>query len=48
MKELLGREVEMSSVEDRIIEHFAEVFEMSAADRLSAAGTGEPAAKRNL
>jgi lipoyl(octanoyl) transferase len=28
MKELLGREVEMSSVEDRIIEHFAEVFEM--------------------
>jgi lipoate-protein ligase B len=29
MKELLGREVEMSSVEDRIIERFAEVFEMS-------------------
>ena len=28
MKELLGREVEMSTVEDRIIEHFAEVFEM--------------------
>ena len=28
MKELLGREVEMSVVEDRIIEHFAEVFEM--------------------
>ena len=28
MKELLGREVEMSEVEDRIIEHFAEVFEM--------------------
>jgi lipoyl(octanoyl) transferase len=29
MKELLGREVELSSVEDRIIAHFAEVFEMS-------------------
>ena len=29
MKELLGREIEMSLVEDRIIEHFAEVFEMS-------------------
>ncbi|HYT49796.1 MAG TPA: lipoyl(octanoyl) transferase LipB [Pyrinomonadaceae bacterium] len=28
MKELLGREVEMSDVEDRIIERFAEVFEM--------------------
>ena len=28
MKELLGREVEMSAVEDRIIERFAEVFEM--------------------
>jgi lipoyl(octanoyl) transferase len=28
MKELLGREVEMSVVEDRIIHHFAEVFEM--------------------
>ena len=28
MKELLGREVEMSSVEERIIERFAEVFEM--------------------
>jgi len=28
MKELLGREVEMSEVEDRIIERFAEVFEM--------------------
>jgi lipoyl(octanoyl) transferase len=27
MEELLGREVEMSAVEDRIIEHFAEVFE---------------------
>jgi len=28
MRELLGHEVEMSTVEDRIIEHFAEVFEM--------------------
>jgi lipoate-protein ligase B len=28
MKELLGREVEISEVEDRIIERFAEVFEM--------------------
>jgi lipoate-protein ligase B len=28
MKELLGSEVEMSTVEDRIIERFAEVFEM--------------------
>jgi len=28
MKELLGREIEMSEVEDRIIEHFASVFEM--------------------
>ncbi len=32
MKELLGREVEMSTVEDRIVEHFAEVFEMSKKD----------------
>ena len=28
MKELLGSEIEMSAVEDRIIERFAEVFEM--------------------
>jgi len=28
MHKLLGREVELSAVEDRIIEHFAEVFEM--------------------
>lgn len=40
MKELLGREVAMRSVEDRIIEHFAEVFEMSLADRLGAASEG--------
>ena len=31
MKELLGREIEVSAVEDRIIEHFADVFEMSLA-----------------
>ena len=48
MKELLGREVEMSTVEDRIIEHFAEVFEMSLPDRLSAVRAREPAAKRSL
>ena len=36
MKELLGREVEMSSVEDRIIEHFAEVFEMQCEDPFGA------------
>jgi lipoyl(octanoyl) transferase len=40
MKELLGREVEMTAVEDRIIEHFAEVFEMSFSDRLSATLAG--------
>ena len=40
MKELLGREVEMTVVEDRIIEHFAEVFEMSFSDRLSATLAG--------
>jgi lipoate-protein ligase A len=28
MKELLGHEIEMGRVEDRIIERFAEVFEM--------------------
>ena len=36
MKELLGREVELSVVEDRIIAQFAEVFEMQLADRLDA------------
>ena len=41
MSELLGREVEMSAVEDRIIERFAEVFEMSLPDRPSAAFAGE-------
>jgi len=29
MKELLGREIELSVVEDRIIERFAEVFEFN-------------------
>src|SRR5207253_714984 len=33
MKELLGREVEMTLVEDRIIERFAEVFEMELCHR---------------
>jgi lipoyl(octanoyl) transferase len=32
MKELLGREVELGTVEDQIIKRFAEVFEMSRAD----------------
>jgi lipoyl(octanoyl) transferase len=32
MKELLGREVEMNEVEDRIIERFAEVFEMEMSE----------------
>ena len=48
MKELLGREVEMSAVEDRIIEHFAEVFEMSLAHRARPDEAREPAAKRSL
>src|SRR5437588_9441993 len=30
MKDLVGREVEMSAVEDRIIERFAEVFDMES------------------
>lgn len=33
MKELLGREVEMTAVEDRIVERFAEVFEMEHSHR---------------
>ena len=33
MKELLGREVEMTAVEDRIIERFAEVFNMEYSHR---------------
>lgn len=39
MKELLGREVEMSAVEDRIVECFAEVFEMEVED--AAVGSGQ-------
>jgi lipoyl(octanoyl) transferase len=41
MKELLGGEVEMSAVEDRIVEHFAEVFEGSLVDRPAAISLGE-------
>jgi lipoyl(octanoyl) transferase len=33
MKELLGREIELQTVEDRIVERFAEVFEMTNLDR---------------
>lgn len=33
MKEILSREVEMSEVEDRIVERFAEVFEMEVSHR---------------
>lgn len=40
MKELLRREVEMSSVEERIIERFAEVFEMSLTDRPAVLSAG--------
>ena len=32
MQDLLGHEIEMSEVEDRIAVHFAEVFQMSAAE----------------
>jgi lipoate-protein ligase B len=35
MKELLGRELRPSEVEDRIVERFAEVFEMSVDDEAS-------------
>lgn len=35
MKELLGHEVELRAVEDRIIERFAEVFQMSQSDSLT-------------
>jgi lipoyl(octanoyl) transferase len=31
MEDLLGHEVEIAAVEDRIVEHFADVFELSAA-----------------
>ena len=40
MKELLGREVELGTVEDQIIKRFAEVFEMSRAD-LAAVSNGD-------
>lgn len=44
MRELLGHEVEMSAVEDRIIERFAEVFEMnSIIDSASAESFNQPA-----
>jgi lipoyl(octanoyl) transferase len=36
MKELLGRTVELRWVEDRVIEHFAEVFDMSLTNHLGA------------
>jgi lipoate-protein ligase B len=45
MHELLGREIQLSEVEDRIIERFAEVFEMdevgtgSGSDRVLALST---------
>jgi lipoyl(octanoyl) transferase len=41
MKELLGREVELRQVEDRIIENFAEVFQMTPDDRLVGVSTGQ-------
>jgi lipoyl(octanoyl) transferase len=37
MKQLLGHELSLNVVEDRIAEKFADVFEMSVRDRLSAA-----------
>lgn len=40
MKELLGREVEMSVVENRIIERFGEVFEMETAGDEVGTGSG--------
>src|SRR5207248_4063161 len=40
MKELLGREIEMGAVEDRIIERFAEVFEMEIESEPAAVAAG--------
>lgn len=40
MKELLGHEVEMSEVEDRIVERFAEVFEMELESEPAAVAAG--------
>ncbi len=37
MRDILGREISMSEVEDRIIARFSEVFEMSLEDRASEA-----------
>lgn len=42
MKELLGREVDMSEVEDRIVERFAEVFEMESEPRLAGIAAPPP------
>jgi len=44
MKELLGQEIELSKVEDRIIEHFREVFQMPWEDGLIAASVIEQGA----
>lgn len=35
MKELLGKEIEMHAVEDRIIEHFAEVFALNPREAIT-------------
>lgn len=40
MSELLGREIELSAVEDRIIERFAEVFEMEMRSEPAAVAAG--------
>jgi len=40
MKKLLGREVEISAVEDRIVERFAEVFEMEFEGDVVSTGSG--------
>ena len=46
MKALLGREIDLAAVEDRISERFAEVFEMiPSADRLNPPGI--PATESN-
>ena len=43
MKELMGREVEISAVENRIIDRFAEVFEMDEEETLVGAGQHQTA-----
>ena len=40
MKDLLGREVEMSAVQDQIVERFAEVFEMEIESEPAAVAAG--------